>query len=263
MSSTLLSPPSDAPVDRVPPEWALVRAALAFPTNRVVRGRLLTWLESNDQADQADALRLRWTLPSLSTDAARLGPLTQWSGRLSRAWDLNGVVCGDLVLTPEQAVYLFRQLLLETVSWYGRAGADSRTPELRPPVVPASRPELERAFSAVTTTRARLLAQAGGAVDEGSGQLLIYYPDAAPGSASPGGYLDRTGTPPWDGWVFLGTDPTESDLAYRTYLACWVPAGHLLEVDRAVETCPWGSLLWALDADTPLTRALRDADLLG
>jgi hypothetical protein len=263
VSSTLLTPPPDALVDRVPPEAALVRAALAFPTNRTVRGRLLNWLEANSKGDQADVLRLRWTIPALPEDAVRSGPLTRWNNRLSRAWDRYGAVCGDLVLTPGQAVYLFRQLLMETVSWYGRAGADIRTPELEPAVVPTGRPEWERAFSAVTTTRARLLAQAGGAADDCCGQLLVYYPDAGSSCPSANGFLDRTGTPPWDSWVFLGNDSTEPEPAYRTHLVCWVPAGCLVEVDRAVESCPRASVQWAADADLPLTRALRDAELLG
>ena len=226
--------------------------------------RLLSRLEANDGGAQADVLRLRWELPSVPSDSVRFEPLQRWAQRLSRDWCRDSVECGSLVLTREQAVYLFAHLLAETVSWYGRFGAALRTPELRPLLTPSSSSEWERAFSFVSTTRARLLTQGGNTVDETScGQLAIYYPDAGSAGASTNGFLDRAGSPPWDSWVFLGSDPTEADPAYRTYLAFWVPAGCILEVDQVVESCPRLSVQWATDADTPLTRALREASLLG
>jgi hypothetical protein len=94
----------------------------------------------------------------------------------------------------------------------------------------------------------------------GGGRLLLYEPDRSEGNGkaleASGGFFDPGGAPPWDTWVcYFADDPG--------YLLAWIPGPFLQSAEGAVRAAGDGSLAWAKEKDTELTRRLGEWGMLG
>lgn len=110
--------------------------------------------------------------------------------------------------------------------------------------------------------------------DLAGGRILLYDPynnlfDGAAESETYG-FFDIDNVPPWDTWVCCvgsedGIEETSQRYAYPYYsfLVSWVPPQFVELVDEGIKVNPEACILWATNIDSPLTRQLKEAGLLG
>jgi hypothetical protein len=189
----------------------------------------------------------------------------------------------DWAFDPER----FRWRLAEVISWcQERVIADQpatclRSDELQPPTYHYwSNPPHERLRLAaypredggemveqLAQRRTDLLRTAGQyptapAIDLATGALLMYYPglnlfDGAAEVVS-AGFFDSDNIPAWDTWVaFLPGAPGDE------VLVSWIPPLLFPNAQQGVEVNPEACIEWASGVDSPFTRSLREAGIMG
>ena len=243
---------------------ALVYAALASPEDRTPRLVLADWLDESGLTDQAELVRTRCSLATLSADHPDRHAL------LRRERELRDRHVGDwveqcgLALTWDQALSVVCRRLAETVAGCGRGDVPLRTPALfprsilwrggrAPPFQNRTTAERQVLVNRLANQRARLLLDRGaapGASDRLNGRLLVFYPNAtlSDGAAATtsGRFFDDENIPAWDCWVWAGEDRHAAEASsYGSYLVCWVSPEWVDRADAGIQVNPEQCLRWA------------------
>jgi uncharacterized protein (TIGR02996 family) len=262
-------------------EESLILAILDCPEDRTARVVFADFLDEQGCVEQAEAIRLRCALAELPERNER------WMELDRREWHLSEKHLGDWVehcglpLNQEQAFWLFRWRLAETIAWWCACGDGSlRTAAL----VPAFKPQRHQQslltyppsgcqviVNGLAATRARLLTNKGlrpasPANELFSGRLLMFFPEdtLSDGAAEvfSEGFFDADNIPAWDGWVMY-VDVSGAEVpCYGSSLVCWVPPALLDRVDHGIGVNAEGCIRWASEVDTAFTQSLREAGLL-
>jgi hypothetical protein len=180
---------------------------------------------------------------------------------------------------------VFKRRLSETVAWcFKRINPEEpahclRSIDLRPPGVlmcPRFNIEIHEIVQAVVDERAHWIHTWHKNFDKfpaglAGGRLLICssatesIPDGGVTELSKGFY-DEDDMPPWDTWLCYLENDVHSHLGHiyqRQYLVSWVPPQFIELANIGVEGHFLDCMHWATQADTPFTRKLKTAGLLG
>jgi len=106
------------------------------------------------------------------------------------------------------------------------------------------------------------------------GRLLLYDPGGqlADGAAEAesGEFINLENEPPWDTWVCFidnrarsGEEKEKQWKPFYYYLVSWVPPDFIKLANAGIRVNPERCILWATKLDTPFTRQLREAGLVG
>jgi hypothetical protein len=111
--------------------------------------------------------------------------------------------------------------------------------------------------------------QPAGARALGGGRLLVFDPGSSlsDGAAAveSAGFFDDHNVPPWDCWSAVVVDTQASMVGWRpfdSYVVCWIEAGLVEAVGRAIGINPEECLRWADEVPTPLLTGLRRAGVI-
>lgn len=162
----------------------------------------------------------------------------------------------------------FDESLEEVVMWCRRY-ADLNDPRLSlrparlaPPPLATSR---FAAIERVTAARRNELARIGDVtLDELTGRLLVYFPDASVAAGRSeersAGFFDVHDAPPWGTWIgyFEGdrTDPRRA-----AYLLAWVPTIMVGFADDGIVANDDGSIAWLRDTELALRHIIDHTNL--